>query len=277
MYAMNFRRNLVIIAAILLAALLVQPALSADNLTSLSTGDITSVVTNHTAENVTKTIVVNQTSDLEKDAATSYFNSAQRMLAACAPQDTCDYTNIIQIYDQALALNTTMLKKTDGIQYLYQGKAFAQIQLEKYTDAIATTDAGLALYPKDAILWNNKGFALQNLKRDQEALAAYDKAVSLDGNYTNALLNQANLLNQIGKYPEAAAAFTRANETDPFNINASDGLEAARKGESAASQTMTIIMVIVLVAAVGIVIWYVKFRKPDEPAPEEKKKKSRKK
>jgi tetratricopeptide (TPR) repeat protein len=277
MYAMNFRRNLVIMAVILLAALVVQPALSADNLTGLSTGDITSVVTNHTAENVTKTIVVNQTSDLEKDAATSYFNSAQRMLAACAPKNTCDYNNIIQIYDQALALNTTMLKKTDGILYLYQGKAFAQIQLGKNTDAVASADAGLALYPKDAILWNNKGLALQNLKRDQDALGAYEKAVSLDGNYTNALINQGNLLSGMEKYPEAVAAYTRANETDPFNIAASDGLEAAKKGESAASQTMTIIMVIALVAAVGIVVWYVKFRKPDEPAPEEKKKKSKKK
>jgi tetratricopeptide (TPR) repeat protein len=277
MYAMNFRRYLIIMAVILLAALVVQPALSADNLTGLSTGNITSVVTNHTAENVTKTIVVNQTSDLENDAATSYFNSAQRMLAACAPKNTCDYNNIIQIYDQALALNTTMLKKTDGILYLYQGKAFAQIQLEKYTDAVASADAGLALYPKDAILWNNKGWALENLKRDQEALAAYDKAVSLDGNYTNALINQGDLLTDMGKYQEAIAAYTRANETDPFNIPASDGIEAAKKGESAASQTMTIIMVIVLVAAVGIVVWYVKFRKPGEPAPEENKKRSKKK
>ena len=39
-------------------------------------------------------------------------------------------------------------------------KAYAQIQLENYTDAIATVDAGLALYPRDAMLWNNKGIAL---------------------------------------------------------------------------------------------------------------------
>jgi tetratricopeptide (TPR) repeat protein len=218
---------------------------------------------------VTK-IVTNQTSDLEKDAANSFYNYGVLALT----KD--NFNSAITYFDQALAENTTMLKKTDALLYLYQNKAYAQIQLEKYNDAVTTLDAGLAVYPGDPLLWNNKGWALQNLKKDQEALAAYDKAVSFDGNYTNALLNQGNLLNKMGKYPEAAAAFTRANETDPFNINASDGLEAAQKGKSAASQTTNIIMVIVLVAAIGIVVWYVKIRKPAGPAPEEKKKKSKK-
>ena len=73
----------------------------------------------------------------------------------------------------------------------------------------------------------------------------------------------------MGRYSEAVAAYTRANETDPFNIAASDGLEAAKKGESESIRTMTILMVIVLIVAIGIVVWYVKFRKPAEPAPEE--------
>ena len=81
----------------------------------------------------------------------------------------------------------------------------------------------------------------------------------------------------MGRYSEAVAAYTRANETDPFNIAASDGLTAAKKGEASSSMNTTILLVIVLIVAAGIVVWFVKVRKPAEPAPEEKKTKSRKK
>jgi len=254
---MNFRRNLVIMIAILLAALLVQPALSADNLTELISG-----------KNVTS--VTNSTPDLEKDAGTNFYNYGVQSVTIK------DYNAAIAFFDKALLENTTMLNKTDALLYVYQGKTYAEIQLGKFSDAVATADAGLAIYTNDAMLWNNRGWALENLGKNQDALVSYDKAVSFDGNYTNALINQGNLLNQMGKYPDAIAAFTRANETDPFNIAASDGLEAAGKGEAGSSRTMTIIMIVVLLAAIGIVVWFVKFRKPGEPAPEGKKK-SRKK
>jgi tetratricopeptide (TPR) repeat protein len=255
---MNFRRYLIVMAVVLLAVLAVQPALSADNLTGFLTSKNVSSVTNYTA-------------DLEKDAGTLNYNYGVQSVTLG------DYTAAIGFFDKALAENTSMLEKTDALLYLYQGKAYAQIKLEKYSDSVATADAGLAKYPKDAMLWNNRGWALQNLGKSQEALAAYDKAVSIDGNYTNALINKGNILSQMGKYSEAVAAYTQANETDPFNIAASDGLELAKKGESASSQTMTIIMAVVLIAAIGIVVWFVKFRKPAEPEPEEKKKRSKKK
>jgi tetratricopeptide (TPR) repeat protein len=258
---MDFRRYLIILAVFLLAALVVQPALSA--------GDVTNVISNHTAANVTK-IVANQTSDLEKDAASNNYNHGVQSITID------DFNAAITFFDQALAENITMLKKTDALLYLYQGKTYAQIKLEKYSDAVATADAGLAIYPTDAMLWNNKGYALSHLGKAQDALTAYNKAISYDGNYTNAYINQGNVLSQMGRYSEAVAAYTRANETDPFNIAAYDGLEAAKKGEAGSNQTMTILLVIVLIAAAGIVIWYVKIRKPAEPAPEEKKKKSRK-
>ncbi|MFA5267430.1 MAG: tetratricopeptide repeat protein [Methanoregula sp.] len=259
---MNSGRYLTILAIFLVAVLAVQPALAVDNLTDVVAGPATG--------NVTKT-VVNYTADLEKDAATKLFNYGQQSVILG------DFTNAISYYDQALAENRTMLIKTDAILYLYQGKAYSLIQLEKYNDAITTADEGLALYPKDAMLWNNRGYSLYRLGKTQEALVSYNSAISHDGNYTNAYINKGNVLSDMGKYSEAVAAYKQANETDPFNIAAYDGLEAARKNEGASSQTTTIILVVVLIAAAGIVVWYVKFRKPSEPAPEEKKKRSRKK
>jgi tetratricopeptide (TPR) repeat protein len=256
MRAMDFRKFPAILAIFLVAVLIVQPVLSATTMTS---------------------------DNLENDIATSYFNNAQRIVAACAPDSPCDYEGAIKMYDQALASNTTMLKKTDGLLYLYQGKAYAQIQLGKYSDAVATLDAGLVVYPEDAMLWNNRGYALYRLGRTQDALTAYDTSVSFDRNYTTALLNRGNLLNEMGRYSEAAATFIQVNETDPFNVNASDGLKAARTAESGnnlppvTDQPVTALIVIVLVVALCVIVLYVTSRKPAGPAPEEKKDTSKKK
>ena len=65
---------------------------------------------------------------------------------------------------------------------------------------------------------------------------AYTIAVSYDGNYTNAYINQGDVLSEMGRYTEAVKAYTRANETDPFNIAASDGLAVAKKGEAQSAE-----------------------------------------
>lgn len=259
---MSFRKFLTILAILFLTVLMVQPVLSA--------GDITSVVTNHTAENVTRT-VTNLTSDLEQDNATNFYNNAERVLV------NGNFDNAIVLFDQALASNITILKKTDALLYVYRDKAYAQIQLGKYNDAIATVDAGLAVYPGDALLWNNKGKALEKLGKNQDALTAYDNAVYLNQNYTLAHVNRGILLSQMGRYSEAVAAYSLANETNPFDEDILNGLEAAKKGESQSNLTMTIVLTVVLIAVIGIVVWYVKFRKPAEPEPEKKRTKSQKK
>jgi len=254
---MDFKKFPVLLAVFLLAVLIVQPVLSAGNLTTLlSAGNVVNV-TNHT-------------SDLEKDIATSYYNNAEHLLV------DGHYADAIALYDQALASNTTMIYKSDALLYLYRDKAYAQIQLENYTGAIATLDAGLATYPKDAMLWNNKGYAQYRLGKMQDALSSYDKSISFDGNYTTAYINKGDILSTMGRYSEAVTAYTRANETDPFNLAASGGMEAARKGEAESTGTMTLVLVIALIAAVAGMVWYVRFKKPAERAPEEKKPPSKK-
>lgn len=255
---MNFRRYHILPVILLLAVLLVQPALSEGNITELITGKNVTSVTNYTA-------------DLEKDPGTQFYNYGVQSV------EINDYSSAISFFDQALTQNLSMLKKTDALLYTYQGKTYAQIQLQNYLGAVATADAGLAVYPGDPMLWNNKGWALQALGKNEDALAAYNNAVSLDGNYTNALINQGNLSRIMGKYHEAISAYTKANETEPFNVAAADGLDATKKAEADSSRTMSILMVVILVAVIGIVFWYVKFSKPAEPEPQGKKKKAGKK
>jgi tetratricopeptide (TPR) repeat protein len=255
---MDFRKFPILLAVILLAVLVVQPVLSASNLTALLSASNVVNVTNHT-------------SDLEKDIATSYYNNAEHLLV------DGHYADAIAAYDMALASNTTMIYKSDALLYLYRDKAFAQIQLENYTGAIATLDAGLATYPKDAMLWNNKGYAQYRLGKMQDALSSYDNSISFDRNYTTAYINKGDALSAMGRHSEAVSAYTQANETDPFNLVAYKGLEAARKGEAESGRTMNLMLVIALIAIVAGVVWYVRFRKPAKPAPEEKKPPSKKK
>jgi tetratricopeptide (TPR) repeat protein len=262
LYAMNVGKFSMVLGVFLLAVLIAQPVLSA--------GDVTDIINNRTESNVTR-VVLNQTSDLEKDPANENYNNGVRSL------NIGDCEHAVSYFEQALTQNLTMIKKTDALLYLYRNEAYCLIELKRYSDAVATADKGLLSYPRDPILWNNKGYAFYLLGRNDDALKAYTAAVSYDGNYTNAYINQGNVLHEMGRYRDAITAYTRANETDPFNIAAADGLDAARRGDAESTRTMTIILAGIIVAAVALIVWYIKFRKPAEPAPEEKKKKAKKK
>jgi tetratricopeptide (TPR) repeat protein len=203
-----------------------------------------------------------------QDQATTLYNRGVRILSQN------DYANAILLFDQALASNTTMIKKTDALLYTYQGKAFALIQLGKLDDAIQTVDQGLAIYPKDTMLWNNKGYALFKSGNYAGAVASYDKALSFDKNYTTALINKGDALYQMGRFQEAIAVYNKVLENNPDNSAATSGLALAQKGAATPTQTTIIVIVVVLIVALCGVIWYVKFRKPvDQKKPEKSKSK----
>jgi len=264
---MNFRRYTIILAVLLLAVLTVQPVLCQENLSeAVASRNMTAVLS---AKNVAG--VINQTDELMKDNASLYYNYGAQTLNAG------DLDTALMYFEKALAENTSMINQTNALKYLYEGKAYILIQKKQYADAITAINAGLAINPKDPLLWNNKGYALSLLGKQPDALKAYDAAIALDGNYTTALLNKGDLLARMGQYPDAIAAFTRANETDPGNEAAAAGLATAKKGEAESATTTTIVAVIAIIIAAGVCIWYLKFRKPSEPAPEDKKKETKKK
>jgi tetratricopeptide (TPR) repeat protein len=203
-----------------------------------------------------------------QDEATTLYNRGVRILSQN------DYANAILLFDQALASNTTMIKKTDALLYTYQGKAFALIQLGKLDDAIQTVDQGLAIYPKDTMLWNNKGYALFKSGNYAGAVASYDKALSFDKNYTTALINKGDALYQMGRFQEAIDVYNKALENNPDNSAATAGLALAQKAAATPTQTTIIVLVVVLIVALCGVMWYVKFRKPaDQKKPEKSKSK----
>jgi tetratricopeptide (TPR) repeat protein len=230
---MKFRELIRILAIFFIALCLAQPVLAADT--------------------------------TQQDVATALYNLGVKTLS------TSDYQGAIDLFDRALAANTSMIKQSDALLYLYQGKAFAQIQLGKYTDAITTADEGLKVYPKDVKLWNNKGYASFNLGQYQEALVSYNKAISLEQNYTKALTNKGDTLVRIGRYQDAVDAYNQAIISDPGNKDATRGLAIAQKG-AAESQTNLVIVAIVIIVILGAAVWYFKFRKTEKPKMQEKSK-----
>ena len=204
------------------------------------------------------------------DEATTYYNAGEVLL------DRGEYARAVTSFDQALASNTTMMKMSDALLYVYRDKGYSQIQLKDYTGAIQTFDQGLSLYPKDNMLWNNKGYANYNLGKYPDALTSYDNALKFEKNYTIALINKGDTLSKMGQYQSAVDTYKLALETDPGNRDATTGLAAAQQAAaSAIPTTMIVIIVLVIIVAAGAV-WYIKFRKP-EVKPEEKKSKGKKK
>jgi tetratricopeptide (TPR) repeat protein len=208
--------------------------------------------------------------DSATDPATLYYNNGVKYISAG------DYVNATRSFDAALASNTTLIAMSDTLQYLYEGKAYAQIQLKQFNDALQTSQEGTRRFSQDEKLWNNEGFALYNLGQYQDALNAYNEAISIDGNYTTALINKGGTLYKMGRYQDSVDAYTQALATDPGNKDATDGLDHAQQASSSVSPVLVVLIIIVIVAASGA-LWYVKFRKPEVKKMATKKAKAKKK
>lgn len=204
------------------------------------------------------------------DVATEFYNAGVQYLSSN------DYTNATLAFDSALAANTTLIAKSDTLQYIYEGKEYALIELQRYDDALEFSQEGVRLFAKDEKLWNNEGYILYNLGRYQDALNAYNTAISLDGNYTKALINKGDTLFAMGRFQDSVDAYTQALQSDPGNPDATAGLEKAKQAAPIVSPVLIVLIIAVVVVAVGA-LWYVKFRKPEETKKAEKKPKPKKK
>jgi tetratricopeptide (TPR) repeat protein len=205
------------------------------------------------------------------DAGTTFYNAGIKVL------NSNEYERAIALFDQALASDTTMIRQSDALLYTYQGKSYALIQLNRYEDAVQTLDEGLKIYPKDFMLWNNKGYALYNLGKYADALKSYDMALSIDQNYTPSLVNKGDTLYKMGRFTDAVDAYSKANVTDPGNTKAMEGLEKAQEAAKSEIPLTSIAIILILVIVAGGIIYYLKFRKPAEEKPTEKKTKGKKK
>jgi len=197
------------------------------------------------------------------DEATNYYNSAQLLI------EDQQYERALELLNKVIVSNTTLLGMGDGLMYTYKDRVALLIDLGRYDEAIVAADQGIALYPREPGIWNNKGYAYYNMGKYTEAINAYEKAVTLDPDYLKGWINKGNALAKAGRAHEAVGAYETALELDPGNADATAGLEDAEK----AAGNNNIFFAIILVIAAGLVIWYVKFRKPGDEKSAGKEKK----
>ena len=176
------------------------------------------------AVTVIPAMAANVTVTTTHDVATDYYNYGGLALEAG------NYSDAIAYYDQALGSNTTMMNLAGALLYVYQDKSYAQIKMGNYTGALATLDAGLAVYPNDENLWNNKGYAQYNLGNYADAVTSYDQALASDANFTTALINKGDALEKLGNYHDAVTAYKAALASDPGNTAATTKLCRGREG-----------------------------------------------
>lgn len=203
--------------------------------------------------------------DSAQDNATSYYNIAEAAI------NIGQYDKAVQYFDMALADNTTLISKGDGLMYTYKDKAGALTELGRYDEALKTVNAGLVLYKNSTGMWNNKGWVLYKMGRNNEAVDAYTQAVTIDPSYSKGWINKGNALNAAGRYNEAVVAFNKALALEPGSSDATTGLAIADKNAGSAQTTTIVILVIVLVIAAGLAVWYIKFRTPEAEKKKDKK------
>jgi len=190
------------------------------------------------------------------DSATQYFNQAQIAIS------NGQYSQAVDLFDKALAENTTMISQGDTLMYLYKDKAAALADLGRYDDALTTVNAGLVQFRNSTGMWNNKGYILFKLGRYNDAVDAYSQAVTIDPTYEKGWINKGDALVKAGRSIEAVDAYNKALSLDPESSSAKEGLATAQK--EAGFVSMIIILVVIIVIGAGVSVWYLKFRKPQE-------------
>jgi len=83
---------------------------------------------------------------------------------------------------------------------LHSNRGIALCELDRYADAVASFERGLALNPRYPEAWSNRGVALTKLRRFDEALASHDRALAINPGYAEANYNEAHLRLLMGDF-----------------------------------------------------------------------------
>jgi tetratricopeptide (TPR) repeat protein len=94
-------------------------------------------------------------------------------------------------------------------------RAYLQLKLERYADALATAYAGLALAPENGLLLESLGCALRGVGRYVEAFATFDRAIALGHDPASLLVLKAGGQLEIGAFDDARASLERALAITP--------------------------------------------------------------
>jgi tetratricopeptide (TPR) repeat protein len=131
------------------------------------------------------------------------------------------YIDAIKAYE-TIALIAKNSPKIAGVALLNAGNVYMRIG--KFTDAVASYRASLALDAGSAAAQNNLGEALGELKQYQAALKAFQQANSLDSGYIKARYNMGVTYDKLGQLKYAEFVYRILIRDHPDFALAYDGM-----------------------------------------------------
>jgi len=103
---------------------------------------------------------------------------------------------------------------TKGLAYVWYQRSAALLGLQKYEEALASSENAIAIDQKYAEAWNNKAVSLWNLGQYEAAEKAIKEAViNYTGSYyAQGYANRGRILSSLNKYDEAILAYDYASQ-----------------------------------------------------------------
>jgi len=111
--------------------------------------------------------------------------------------------NKLERFEDAIASSNQAIVLRPDFAEAYATQGLSLSNLHEYAKAVSAFDRALTLSPRDAITYYNRGNALNGLHRNEEAIASYDAALSIKPDYFEALYNRGNLLRIANRLSEA--------------------------------------------------------------------------
>jgi tetratricopeptide (TPR) repeat protein len=129
------------------------------------------------------------------------LDAAKRAMALV---DAGDYSQAIDVYDQAL------IDSPNDVELL-QGKAYAYMAVGNFDDAGGAYDRAIEVSGDIPELWRSRGVAFEQQGKNQEALACYTKALELSPDTPQYLSDRADMLLATGNADDAIKSYRRAD------------------------------------------------------------------
>jgi tetratricopeptide (TPR) repeat protein len=120
-----------------------------------------------------------------------------------------NYPAALEHYRNALNLSATCIDALIG-------QANVLRKLQRYDEAIALCNQGLAQRPTRAELWLNRGQVAAEQGHLTQALADYDRALQLDPNQPQTWQLQGDLLHRLGRHGGAIISYAEARSREPL-------------------------------------------------------------
>ena len=133
-----------------------------------------------------------------------------------AAQDSSgNYTQAIQFYDEALAINPNYTNALTG-------KGVSLDKLGDHTGAITYYDKALAINPNYITALTDKGVALDRLGNHTGAITYYDQALAVNPNDINAQTYKEIAVNNLSNTTEPIKSYNENLTKNPIYINTSN-------------------------------------------------------